>query len=72
MGQGNHSEFFVMNVVDDAVGKFPQREATPIVSPGRAKTWVSAQERHCSFVLQNKRKTHFGIGFAGIEDCTFG
>jgi len=34
--------------------------------------WVAAQKRQRPFVFQNERKTNLGIGFAGVEDGTFG
>lgn len=46
--------------------------SAPSVPPRCAKMWVAAQNRQRPFVLQNERKTNFGIGFAGVEDGTFG
>jgi hypothetical protein len=72
MGKRDHSQLFATDIVDDAVGEFPQREAAPTIPPRCAKMWVAAQKRQCSFVFQNKRKTNLGIGFASVEDSAFG
>jgi len=72
VGKRDHSEFFAVDVVDDTVGEFPQRETVSTISPRCAKMWVLAQKRQCSFVFQNKRKTNLGIGFPSVEDSAFG
>jgi hypothetical protein len=72
MGEGDYSKLFFTDVVNDAVGKFSQRETAPTVPPRSAKMRVAAQKRQRPFVFQNERKTNFGIGFAGVEDSTFG
>src|SRR5712664_1737063 len=56
VGKRDHSEVFAMDVVDDAVGEFPQREAASTIPPRCAKIRVLAKKRQCSFVFQNKRK----------------
>ncbi len=68
MGKRDHSELFVTDVVNDAIGEFPQREAASLIPPRCPKMGMAAQKRQCSFVFQNKRKTHLGIGFAGVEE----
>src|SRR6266705_1205731 len=72
VGKRDHSEVFARDVVDDAVGEFPQREAASTIPPRCAKIRVLAKKRQCSFVFQNKRKTNLGIGFASVEDSAFG
>jgi len=72
MGKRDHSELSATDVVNDAIGEFPQREAASPIPPRCAKMWVIAQKRKCSFVFQNKRKTNLGIGFASVEDSAFG
>lgn len=45
VGESNHPEFVATDLVNDAVGEFPQRKTTPAIPPNRAKTRVAAQKR---------------------------
>src|SRR5712692_6027843 len=72
MSKRDHSELFAPDIVNDAVGEFPQREAASAIPPRRAEVWVIAQKRQRSFVFQYKRQTHLGIGFAGVEESALG
>jgi hypothetical protein len=51
----NNPQFFACDVVNDAVGKSAQREATP-ASPGRAKPRIRAQKLQGALELNDERK----------------
>ena len=67
MGESNESDFLAANVVDDAVGKFPNWEAAPTVPPERPDLGMCANKREHSFEFCDERKTDFGAAFPRVE-----
>ncbi len=70
MRERDYSQRIATGVVDDAVGKLSQRKTAPAVFPEGAQVRAGAEKRQLPFVLQDKRKTDFSIGFPGVKDGT--
>jgi len=71
MSKCNHPKFVATDVVDDAEGKLPQREAPSRASPGCAKLRMIAKDSKRAFDLGDKRAAEFCPTFARVEDRFF-
>ena len=68
----DHPKLVAADVVDDAEGKLPEKEAASPVSPRWAKLRMIAKEGKRPLELGDERATQINTTFARIEDGFLG